>query len=78
MALRQYVMTVHFAPKSSLHIYLSLAIGIADAMLISGNSVGETTSGCPSPSLGKGNNISMGYVDKKVNLEYVIFYNPGF
>lgn len=32
-----------------------------------GNVVGMTTSGCPSPSLGKGNNISMGYVDKKMS-----------
>jgi len=32
-----------------------------------GKTVGETSSGCPSPSLGKGNNISMGYVDKKVS-----------
>jgi len=29
-----------------------------------GNKIGTTTSGCPSPSL-KGNNISMGYVNKK-------------
>jgi len=29
-----------------------------------GNKVGEITSGCPSPSLGSGTNVSMGYVDK--------------
>jgi len=32
-----------------------------------GNKVGEITSGCPSPSLGNGQNVSMGYVDKKVS-----------
>jgi len=32
-----------------------------------GKVIGKTTSGCPSPSLGKGANISMGYVDKKVS-----------
>jgi len=32
-----------------------------------GNVIGKTTSGCPSPSLGKGSNISIGYVDKKVS-----------
>ena len=35
--------------------------------IIPGNLVGETTSGCPSPSLGNGTNISMGYIEKKVN-----------
>ncbi len=30
--------------------------------------MGEITSGCPSPSLGNGQNVSMGYVDKKVYL----------
>jgi len=32
-----------------------------------GNKVGEITSGCPSPSLSNGNNVSMGYVDKQVS-----------
>ena len=31
-----------------------------------GNKVGEITSGCPSPSLGNGQNVSMGYVEKQV------------
>ena len=35
-------------------------------LFYSGNVVGVTTSGCPSPSMGKGCNISMGYVEKKV------------
>ena len=32
-----------------------------------GNKVGEVTSGCPSPSLGSGTNVSMGYVDTSVS-----------
>ena len=39
-----------------------------NATLFTGNKVGEITSGCPSPSLGNGQNVSMGYVDKKVYL----------
>ena len=32
-----------------------------------GKKVGEITSGCPSPSIGSGTNVSMGYVDKNVS-----------
>jgi len=32
-----------------------------------GNKVGEITSGCPSPSIGSGTNVSMGYVNKSVS-----------
>lgn len=32
-----------------------------------GNKVGELTSGCPSPSIGSGTNVSMGYVNKNVS-----------
>lgn len=41
--------------------------GHADIMDTQGNLIGQTTSGCPSPSLPKGTNISMGYVDKKMS-----------
>lgn len=37
-----------------------------DIVSSDGEKVGEITSGCPSPSLGKGINVSMGYVEKKV------------
>jgi len=41
--------------------------GKATILDTQGNVIGQTTSGCPSPSLGKGSNISIGYVDKKVS-----------
>jgi len=41
------------------------ARGHADIENTDGVKIGEITSGCPSPTLGKGVNVSMGYVDKK-------------
>lgn len=41
--------------------------GEANIVDAEGNTIGKTTSGCPSPCLGKGFNISMGYIDKKVS-----------
>merc|ERR1719228_1294869 len=43
------------------------ARGHTDILDEEGNKVGEITSGCPSPTLGSGTNVSMGYVDKKVS-----------
>merc|ERR1712183_904250 len=43
-----------------------------------GKKVGEITSGCPSPSIGSGTNVSMGYVDKMYpNSGHLCSYKSG-
>jgi len=43
------------------------ARGHTNVLDAEGNKVGELTSGCPSPSIGSGTNVSMGYVNKNVS-----------
>jgi len=43
------------------------ARGHTDILDAEGKKVGEVTSGCPSPSIGSGTNVSMGYVDKSLS-----------
>eukprot|EP00091_Calanus_sinicus_P013269 TRINITY_DN29488_c0_g1_i1.p1 TRINITY_DN29488_c0_g1~~TRINITY_DN29488_c0_g1_i1.p1 ORF type:complete len:253 (-),score=58.23 TRINITY_DN29488_c0_g1_i1:73-831(-) len=43
------------------------ARGHTNVLDAEGNKVGELTSGCPSPSIGSGTNVSMGYVNKSVS-----------